>query len=290
MKSNRTIFGLTLIALGLATCPVQAQVGLTKDQRKAVFSRDTLVGSHLGDALLVVVRMDLPEPVVETMQSGGLLAKVRSHLVSRLAGTASIRAYMHRPIVLRVVTDSASHVILKLPKHSGPLTPVPLKLEGGGSDPRLHLTPDTILASPRDPKATYELTMGEGTGFRQVTLNVLEPDPVDFSSSFGAFAVASPGSRPAFGIRKPTFSLGRSSRLTIDLVTLFAGGEDLALGSALSYTMQMGSGYESSRGIFGFPMRATFTLGFAGLDAKRPDRSGRMFFGFGFEIPTGSGG
>ena len=123
---------------------------------------------------------------------------------------------------------------------------------------------------------------------RNYAFTVKAASSVKSETNFGGFYVGRPNNKPAFGIRSSVVPLGRSQTMTLDVVSLFSSDQDTQLGGALSYNCLLGTGYrESLRGIFGFPVKLCFTIGFQGLNTARIDAAKGPFYGIGFSIPTG---
>ena len=100
---------------------------------------------------------------------------------------------------------------------------------------------------------------------------------------------------PSWGLRKSTYPLGSRETLTLDAISVFGTGignsaQSVSLGAGLTYSLVLGTNSkESLRGVFGFPLQMTFTVGFAGLSSAAIDNSSKgIFFAIGFAIPTGS--
>ncbi|MCW5941515.1 MAG: hypothetical protein KIS66_04745 [Fimbriimonadaceae bacterium] len=113
-----------------------------------------------------------------------------------------------------------------------------------------------------------------------------------FESSFGLFGVYRQSTRRgALALRTPLMSLGRSTKLSLDAVTVYNGSDDIGIGGALTYSTLAGSRYyHSSRGVFGFPLKMNVTLGLEGLQVGPSTQNRALgtkaFFGVGFSIPT----
>ena len=143
--------------------------------------------------------------------------------------------------------------------------------------------------TPRPESLTYSIATV--TPARQFVITFKKPSQFDFTTAFGALYVVRAKSAPAFGVSKPLFALGRSESLTLDAVTLFGtdSSKDATLGGAVTYGFLLGSkDIEGYKGIFGFPVKLTLTLGGEGLDLSRVGHTKGLFFGAGFSIPTSS--
>lgn len=152
----------------------------------------------------------------------------------------------------------------------------------------------TKLLVPSTPE-TLDVTDAAGPEEFQLSIG---PAPVaSFTSQISALAVFEQGNSIQFGIRAPTYSLG--SKITIDVVSLFAGGSTASLGGGITYSTLIGGGSEpSSKGIFGFPANISFTLGVKGVTfggntnggAVNGSDSHPLFLAIGISLPTGKVG
>jgi hypothetical protein len=140
---------------------------------------------------------------------------------------------------------------------------------------------------PKGDGITYTISEA-GAATRSFVVVVKDAPKWDFTTEFGGFYVFRHDSKPAFGISKAMAQIG-SSKLTLDAITVFGAtaDSDASIGGALTYGTLLGfSDNHSYRGIFGFPMKLSFTVGFEGLDLSRVNHSKGIFFGIGFSVPT----
>jgi len=273
----------------LYPCAAQAQLGLQPEVFATSFKKMRKELQVGASTIVVCIDLQPDRPYADVYRHAGSFP-IESILRSRVKTRVS-QEQLDAPVRMDLSTWRPVLFVVRPPVGTEPNT-VAFHIGKPDADKVTDIHVENGLTwyydqSPRPRDLTYRVEAGP----RKFAITFLEPHEADFSTEFGVFYVIRTKSKPGFGLTKPVFALGTSKRLTLDLVTVFGvdSQRDATLGGALSYSTLLGSKrIEGYRGIFGFPVKITFTAGFDGLDLSRVNNAKGFFFGIGFAIPTSS--